>query len=102
MNPGRVIGKVTLSHAAPQFRGARWVMVGPLGPDELSGKNPDGFADGWTPVVYDKLGAGIGDAILYVEGAEATQPFDKPIPLDAISVALLDNYTFEPLKKENE
>ena len=95
MKPARVIGKVTMSHAAPQFRGARWLVVAPMGPDELSGKNADGVADGWTPVVYDNLGAGIGDVILYVEGTEATQPFDFPIPLDAINVALVDTYTFE-------
>lgn len=96
MKPARVIGTVTLSRAAPQFKGARWLMVGPMGPDELSGKNPGGVGPGWTPVVYDDLGAGVGDAILYVEGAEATQPFDEPIPLDTYNVALLDSHTFEP------
>ncbi len=97
MKPGRVIGTVTLSQAAPQFRGARWKMLGPMGPDELSGKNPDGCASGWSPVVLDQLGAGEGDVVLYVEGAEATQPFDHPIPLDAITVALLDRYEFDPI-----
>ncbi len=97
MKPGRVIGTVTLSQAAPQFTGARWKIVAPMGPDQLSGKDPDGVASGWTPVVYDNLGAGEGDPILYVEGAEATQPFDFPIPLDAINVALLDAYSFNPL-----
>ncbi len=95
MKPGRVIGTVTLSQAAPQFRGARWLMVSPMGPAELTGKNP-GLSQQSTPVVYDKLGAGLGDEILYVEGAEATQPFDHPIPLDAINVALLDRYTYAP------
>ena len=94
MKPGRVIGRVTLSHAAPQFRGARWLVIGAMGPEELSGRNAEGVADGWTPVVYDNLGAGLGDPILFVEGTEATQPFDFPIPLDAINVALLDTYHF--------
>jgi microcompartment protein CcmK/EutM len=66
-----------------------------MGPEQLSGRDKSGVADGWTPVVYDNLGAGNGDAVLYVEGTEATQPFDFPIPLDAITVALLDTYTFE-------
>ncbi|MFU8847741.1 MAG: EutN/CcmL family microcompartment protein [Opitutales bacterium] len=95
MKPGRVIGTVTLSHAAPQFRGARWLMVSPMGKEELTGKNP-GLSQQSTPVVYDKMGAGLGDEILYVEGAEATQPFKEPIPLDAISVALLDRYSYAP------
>jgi microcompartment protein CcmK/EutM len=93
MKPGRVIGTVTLSHAAPQFRGARWILVSPMGADELTKKNL-GMSQASTPVVYDRLGAGVGDEVLYVEGAEATQPFDHPIPLDAITVALLDTYNY--------
>lgn len=95
MKPGRVIGTVTLSQAAPQFRGARWLMVSPMGKEELSGGNP-GLSQQSTPVVYDKMGAGLGDEILYVEGAEATQPFDHPMPIDAISVAILDRYSYAP------
>jgi microcompartment protein CcmK/EutM len=94
MKPGRVIGTVTLSQAARQFKGARWLLVSPMGPDELAGQSEYGQAS--TPVVYDNLGAGVGDAVLYVEGAEATQPFDEPIPLDAYNVALLDTITFQP------
>lgn len=97
MKPGRVIGTVTLSQGAPQFRGARWLMVSPMGREELSGLNP-GLSQASTPVIYDNLGAGVGDEILYVEGAEATQPFDHPIPIDAISVALLDRVSFAPLE----
>ena len=48
-------------------------------------------------MVYDNLGAGVGEDILYVEGSEATQPFDYPIPLDAINVAILDQIYFKPL-----
>lgn len=95
MKPGRVIGTVTLSQGAPQFRGARWLVVSPMGKDELTGKNA-GLSQAATPVVYDNIGAGFGDEILYVEGAEATQPFKDPIPLDAINVAILDHYCYEP------
>ena len=96
MKPGKVIGTVTLSHAAPQFRGARWLLVSPMGRDELTRANPSGHSQASTPVVYDNLGAGVGDEILYVEGAEATQPFEDPIPLDALNVALLDTLLFQP------
>ncbi|MFP4156742.1 MAG: EutN/CcmL family microcompartment protein [Opitutales bacterium] len=95
MKPGRVIGTVTLSQSAPQFRGARWIVVSPMGKDELTGVNP-GLSQASTPVVYDNLGAGVGDEILYVEGAEATQPFDHPMPIDALNVALLDHATYAP------
>jgi len=96
MKPARVIGTVTLSLAAPAFRGARWLVLSPQGSDELTGKNKSGVSKDWTPVVYDNLGAGVGENILYVEGAEATQPFDQPIPLDAINVAIVDHITFKP------
>ena len=95
MKPGRVIGTVTLSHAAPQFRGARWLVVSPMSKDELTGKNA-GLSQASTPVVYDNMGAGTGEEILYVEGAEATQPFNHPMPIDAINVAILDHYAYAP------
>jgi microcompartment protein CcmK/EutM len=97
MKVGKVIGTVTLSHADSGFRGGRWIMVAPQGAAELTGANPGGLSDSWTLVAFDNLGAGIGDLILYVEGAEAMQPFDRRIPLDAISVALIDTFTFEPV-----
>ncbi len=98
MKPGRVIGTVTLSQGAPQFKGARWLVVSPMEQAELSRKN-DGLSRASTPVVYDNMGAGVGDEILYVEGAEATQPFDHPMPIDAINVALLDQLTYQPPAK---
>ena len=63
---------------------------------QLTGKNGSDVSSAWSLVAYDDLGAGVGDAVLYVEGAEAMQPFDRPIPLDAITVALLDTYKFTP------
>ena len=96
MKPGKVIGNVTLSEAASAFKGARWLVLSPQGPDELTGRNASGVSRGWTPVVYDNLGAGLGENILYVEGSEATQPFDSLIPLDAINVAILDQIHFKP------
>lgn len=98
MKPGRVIGKVTLSQSGPALAGARWLVVSPMGKEELTGENPGGISTAATPIVYDNLGAGIGDTILYVEGAEATEPFPHPIPLDAINVAILDYWKFEPSK----
>lgn len=71
-------------------------MISPMGSAELQGKNPTGVSEASSLVAYDNLGAGVGDEVLYVEGAEAMQPFDRPIPLDAITVALLDTYRYEP------
>ncbi len=96
MKVGKVIGNVTLSHADSGFRGGRFIMVAPQGTKELTGQNPRGHSDAWTLVAYDNLGAGVGDDILYVEGAEAMQPFDYRTPLDAVSVALIDTYKYAP------
>lgn len=98
MKVGKVIGNLTLSHGDSGFRGGRFIVVAPQGAKELSGQNPSGHSDAWTLVAYDNLGAGLGEDILYVEGAEAMQPFDYRTPLDAISVALLDTLRYEPPK----
>tara|TARA_B110000285_G_scaffold117825_1_gene133514 strand:- start:2277 stop:2582 length:306 start_codon:yes stop_codon:yes gene_type:complete len=96
MKPGKVIGTVTLGVRDPSFSGGRWVVISPMGEEELTGKNRSDVSSAWSLVAYDDLGAGVGDEVLYVEGAEAMQPFDRPIPLDAITVALLDTYKFTP------
>lgn len=96
MKVGKVIGNVTLSHADSGFRGGRFIVVSPQGADELTGKNPSDYSNLSSIVAYDNLGAGLGDDILYVEGAEAMQPFDYRTPLDAISVALLDTFKYAP------
>jgi microcompartment protein CcmK/EutM len=96
MKPGKVIGTVTLGVRDPAFRGGRWVVISPMGEEELTGKNDSDVSSAWSLVAYDDLGAGLEDEVLYVEGAEAMQPFDRPIPLDAITVALLDTYKFTP------
>ena len=96
MKPGKVIGTVTLGVRDPAFRGGRWVVISPMGADELTGKNTTDVSSAWSLVAYDDLGAGVGDAVLYVVGAKAMQPFDRPIPLDAITVALLDSYQYTP------
>lgn len=96
MKLGRVIGNITLSHADSGFRGGRFIVISPAGADELTGKNSSGISDGWSLIAYDNIGAGVGDDILYVEGAEAMQPFDYRTPLDAVSVALLDTFQYTP------
>lgn len=47
-------------------------------------------------VAYDNLGAGEGDIVGIVEGAEATAPFDYDIPIDAITVAIFDSLNYQP------
>ena len=56
--------------------------------DEQQGtETPPGVSKDPSPVVYDDLGAGVGQTIGYVEGREATAPFDEPTAIDAINAA---------------
>lgn len=96
MKIGKVIGNLTLGCGDSGFRGGRYIIVSPQGAKELTGENPSGYSEAASFVAYDNLGAGLGDDILYVEGAEAMQPFDYRTPLDAISVALLDTFKYTP------
>jgi ethanolamine utilization protein EutN len=58
----------------------------PWGPSTAAtGKGHD-----YSIVVYDQLGAGVGQTIGVCESTEATRPFQKPTPIDAYCAALID------------
>jgi ethanolamine utilization protein EutN len=88
MRIAQVVGTVTLSRAHPSFRGSRLKLA-----VRLSLANVTGQAEpGYDPlVVWDDLGAGIGDTIALADGPDAAQPFRPEIkPVDAYNAALLD------------
>ena len=101
MKLGAVIGRVTLSVALPAFEGARWLVVSPFTRADFARGRQEPLASGAEPslVVYDDLGAGVGQTIGYVEGREAAQPFEKPTPVDAVSAALVDEIFYSPFSK---
>ncbi len=99
MKLGTVIGRVTLGSVIPELIGARWLIVSPYnrarfaeGPDA-----PTHVSSEINLVVYDNLGAAVGQTVGYVEGREAAQPFDKSPPVDAINAALVDEVFYSPL-----
>lgn len=98
MRVAQVIGRVTLSVQDPSFKGGRWLMVSPLDADQFNAAchAPPPLSPQSSLVAYDNLGAGDGDIVGIVEGAEATAPFDFPIPIDAITVAIFDSLHYEP------
>ncbi len=98
MRVAQVIGRVTLSIQDPSFKGGRWLMVNPLDAAQFNDacKNAPALTSQSTLVAYDNMGAGDGDIVGIVEGAEATAPFDFPIPIDAITVAIFDSLSYEP------
>lgn len=100
MRLGTVIGRVTLSKTVEPLKGARWLVVSPFtkehfqqGSEQLEGMSADP-----SVVVYDNIGGGRGDTIGFIEGAEATAPFDQPTPIDAINAALIDYIFYQPKK----
>jgi carbon dioxide concentrating mechanism protein CcmL len=100
MKLGAVIGRVTLSQTVPPLIGARWLLVTPFTRDhyQQGAETPAGLSTDPSLVVYDDLGGGVGQTVGYVEGREAAQPFDRPTPIDAVNVALVDEIFYSPFK----
>lgn len=100
MRLGTVIGRVTLSKTVKGLDGARWLIVSPFTRDHFQrgADTPAGMSKDPSLVVYDDLGADVGQTIGFVEGREAAMPFEKPTPIDAIDAALVDTIFYSPLK----
>jgi carbon dioxide concentrating mechanism protein CcmL len=98
MRLGTVIGRVTLSAAVPEFKGGRWLIVSPFTREHFQRgtEPPPGLSQDLALVVYDDLGAGIGQSVGFVEGREAACPFAKPTPIDAINAVLVDEVFYHP------
>ena len=96
MRLGYVIGKVTLSSAEAALRGGRFLLVQPFGKAQFSGSPMTPLAKGATVVVYDELGAGLGQTVGFVEGAEAAMPFARPTPVDAYNAAIVERVFYTP------
>jgi microcompartment protein CcmK/EutM len=94
----QIIGRVTLNVQDPSYQGGRWLLANPLDPAQLAGACAEiqPVTGQFTMIAYDSLGAGPGDVVGIVEGAEAMAPFDFPIPIDAITVAIFDTIHYQP------
>lgn len=100
MKLGTVIGRLTLCQSLDSLKGGRWLLVSPWTREhyQQGAMSPSALSKEPSLVVYDDLGAGVGDTIGYIEGREAAQPFAPPIPIDAICAALVDNLFYSPFK----
>lgn len=92
MRIGKVIGRLTLTPVYDTLVGGRFLIVEVQDRFALAGR-PRKTKD--ALVVYDDLGAGVGDTIAFTESREATMPFypEKRVPLDAYNCAILDTVT---------
>lgn len=87
MRIAEVIGTVTLSRAHPTLTGFRWVIGVPYSLPALQANVPDGE----DLVIFDNLGAGMGDKIGFSEGGEAAAPFHPAKrAVDAYAACILD------------
>ena len=91
MRIGTVIGRVTLSVRSPKYVGERLLLTLPWKKDTLKGEDKHDPAI----VVYDQLGANVGQQIAISEGREAACPFPKPTPVDAYCAALIDDLFYK-------
>lgn len=98
MRIAHVIGRVTLNVQDPSFKGGRWLMCNPVDAEHFNTAclTSPPLSKDFSLVAYDNLGAGEGDIVGIVEGAEATAPFDYDIPIDAITVAIFDSLSYQP------
>ena len=90
-----VIGRVVLNQKLAALAPGQLLLVDVL--------DADGLADGaktkcrskpmpQSLVVFDSLGAGVGQMIDVSEGREAAAPFyPRPVPIDAYCAAILDS-----------
>ena len=92
MRLATVIGRVTLSVRHPSLRGERLMVAQPWTSKSIGTEGPHGAAI----VVYDELGADVGQTITISEGAEATRPFAKGTPIDAYCSSLVDTVFYQP------
>ncbi|MEI8233398.1 MAG: EutN/CcmL family microcompartment protein [Verrucomicrobiota bacterium] len=90
MRMGTVIGRVTLSVKNEKFFGERLLLTLPWKQETFEGKE----VYGPSVVVFDQLGADVGQHIALSEGAEAASPFPKPTPVDAYCAALIDHHFY--------
>lgn len=97
MRIGTVIGRVTLSVRHPAFQGERLLLTLPWKTATFQGREEHDFAI----VVYDELGAGVGQEICISEGREAACPFPNPTPVDAYNAALVDEIFYKEPTKEH-
>ena len=91
MRLGTVIGRVTLGVRSDRYIGERLLLTLPWTEKTLAGEKT------YAPaiVVYDQLGADVGQTIAISEGREAACPFPKPTPVDAYCAALVDDTFYQ-------
>ena len=96
MKIGHVIGRVTFNHKLDAYRGGRFFLVIPATKAQLLQGTLEPLPEGNSLVVFDNLGASVGDRIAYSEGGEASMSFSGDTPIDAYNCMILDQISYHP------
>ena len=96
MKIGRVIGRIVLSKKDENLPHGFLLIVSPLDKGQIAGDDKSQISKKLSNIVlFDQLGARQGDLVSYVEGAEATAPFDSPTAIDAYCVGIVDTFRYD-------
>lgn len=83
MQLGRVIGNVVCTIKSAALTGRKMLLVQPL--------DANGRENGRALVALDSVGAGVGEAVYWCRGKEASFPFlPDEVPADATIVGIVD------------
>jgi microcompartment protein CcmK/EutM len=84
MQVARVVGTVVCTRKDALLDGVTLLVIQPLA--------KDGAPFGRTLVATDAAGAGVGEDVFFVRGAEASFPFHpRTVPTDASIVGIVDS-----------
>lgn len=85
MQVARVVGHVVTTVKDPALSGRTLLLIQPLA--------PSGEDAGRPLVASDSVGAGVGERVFFVRGAEASFPFlPAVVPTDASVVGIVDRW----------
>lgn len=99
MKFARVIGRCTFSVVDPAYKGGRFLLAIPCGPQAPAPVDGQALPAGNSFVVFDEYGATDGDLIAYTDSGEAAVPFAQDTPCDAYCSAILNGIFWEPYNK---
>lgn len=95
MRLARVIGTVTISRKLPDLKSGCWLIAEAFDRQALAVRDAEGRRASPMPeslLVFDELGAAVGNVIAVSEGREAAMPFyPGRVPIDAYNAAIIDS-----------
>lgn len=105
MRIARVIGTVTLNRKHESLQPGQFLIADAVDDTALDGIDKDIFQRRHRPmpeslIVFDQLGANVGQLIAVSEGREASAPFyPENVPIDAYNAAILDTVQTDNMKE---